>query len=309
MVQMKLKQALTTVLATAFCAFAGGVMAAPITFTYNCTIDGAKAGGVGTNGCAGGPIIGQVRISESAFVYGGSDVLLVEARLQFVDPDPPGDLDPLGYQLDAVWLNIKEALLGSSVGDNGIAWKDGSGNNDYNYIWFARDSAFTDGRTAIQTVAQSTEASSWKNFDLSLCDSGQSPADCKLDLPVLLSSAEDPAAQVWVTLGFLNSGTLYDLKPEDFNFKTTNTADPGTLTYGPACEPLGGELLSAIKVSPRATSGLFDNCVTDNYGPRYGAAYVGGIPPEPDVIPEPESLLLVGVGLIGLAISRRKARL
>jgi hypothetical protein len=257
----------------------------------------------------GGPTIGQVRISDSGLDFGGSDVLIVEARLLFYDPNPPGGNPPLGYQLDAVWLNIDETLLGSGLGNTagtgttGIAWFNGSGSNDYNYILFSRDPTFANP-VLIETVAQSTEASSWKNFDLGLCSAGQNPSSCALDLPVLPAADADPTLQAWVTLGYLNSGNLYNLAPENFNFRTTNDKDPGTLTLAPDCEPMAGELLSAIKVDPRATSGLFDNCVTSDYGPRYGAA--GLRTSQETSVPEPGTLALVGLGSLLMSAARRR---
>jgi len=255
--------------------------------------------------CAGGPTIAQVRISETSAVNpdpGGSSVLLVEARLQFSEPENPPDNT---FRLDALWLNIDESLLGDGLGDSGLPWFNGSGSNDYNTLLFDFDGDFSSDAQVIKVEANSTDASSWKNFDFGLCkpDTGQAPGSCDLDLPIVDLAMHTSDTQPWSTLGFLNSGNRYDLKPEDFDYMTTNVQDPGVASYASDCGWPEEELASAIKLEPATSPTLNSNCLSGvSYGPRYGAAREGSDPPS--AVPEPNVLVLIGVGLFGLVARR-----
>jgi hypothetical protein len=280
-------------------------LAIPLIFTYDCTIDGSSQGGQGTNSCAGGPTIAQVRISETSAVNpdaGGSAVLLVEARLQFSEPQNPPDNT---FRLDALWLNIDETLLGASLGDNGLPWFNGSGSNDYNTLLFDFDGNFASDAQVIKVEANSTNGGSWKNFDLGLCkpDTGQAPGSCDLDLPIVDLATSTADTQPWTTLGFLNSGNGYDLQPGDFDYLTTNVQDAGVLSYLSDCGWPEGELSSGIKLEPATSPTLNSPCLSGvSYGPRYGAAALAA------QVPEPNALALIGAGLFGLAAARRRAR-
>lgn len=280
-------------------------LALPLIFTYDCTIDGSSQGGQGTNSCAGGPAVAQVRISETSAVNpdpGGSAVLQVEARLQFSEPQNPPDNT---FTLDALWLNIDEALLGVGLGDNGLPWFNGPGSHDYNTLLFDFDGDFSSDAQVIKVEANSTDASSWKNFDLGLCKRaiGQAPGSCDLDLPIVDIATSTPDTQPWTTLGFLNSGNGYDLQPEDFDYLTTNLQDPGVASYPSDCGWPEGELASAIKLQPATSPTLNSPCLSGvSYGPRYGA--VGDV----SQVPEPSALALIGVGLFGLAGARHRPR-
>lgn len=123
-------------------------------------------------------------------------------------------------------------------------------------------------------------------------DSLGSPAALKIfdiAVPGTGNLGNDPEP-VTLALSLMLNGTLYDLDPADFNFPAS----------------LGTQKLFA-EVHIGSCGGLLLGCVDSIDSIKVGSMEEGGSDPGGNPVPEPTSVLLISVGLLGMALTRRRA--
>jgi hypothetical protein len=122
-------------------------------------------------------------------------------------------------------------------------------------------------------------------------DSLGSPAELTIfdvSIPGTGNLGNDPEP-VTLTLSLLLNGILYDLAPADFSFSAS----------------LGTQNLFA-EVHIGSCGGLLLGCANSIDSIKVGSVEEGGSDPGGNPVPEPTSVLLVSLGLLGMGLTRRR---
>lgn len=266
---------------------AASATAAPIVFTYNCTISGT---GAGVNVCDEGPEIAQLTIAEVA-----SEVGVLSLSIKRLFPAPPDG--PVDLELQAIHLNYTGDLIAGTDLFQGlpiVSNPPAGPKNDTNSIEFSPNLAFNP-LTVIEVLNNSTTALNYKGFDLQLCDSppgGNGVGLC--GVPVTMTDT---------IFGYIRSGNSFELTPELFDGLTEDTLHTDEARMFNDCLLMPAHLRSAVKIVEATSGDVANNEVCGgggNYGPYYGALESS------TRVPEPNPLLLLGAGMLALGFARRR---
>lgn len=300
---MKINLVRRLALAFAVGLFAHTAQASFISFIYTCTTTGD---GGGTQTCTVGDPLVEVQIATTS----DPNVLQIFARATPQLLALHDDTDPWNFNITSLLLNLDDAVYGNSgLGDNGLPWYQKNPNNpnpqqDHSTLQFL----FTNGvdtlpvswagAVAIQVEDNYTNTSPWAGFDLEL-DTGSG----NTNFPLLSDGSLD-------TFGFIRSGNAFNLLPTMFQFVTENInapQHPDTVFTASGSDCLGNQqgLYSTIHFEP-SNVGVNGCSGHTNYGPWLGA-FARSSEPDPPLLPEPGTLALLGVALLGMAwVARRK---